>query len=129
MACKDTPIYCTACSSGLNLTTSNTCMQWQISVSAYLSCASICRTCFQSANLCTSCYAGFSLFNNTCVNPCPYAMIGINSVCIGCASGCATCFGVSSNCTSCIGTKILYKQSCLDSIPSNLWFNSVTLKY
>lgn len=69
-------------------------------------CSSICVTCSEVADNCTSstCAANYFYLDNECLNVCPNNYYPDRSTreCKGCASGCATCFGAdNSSCTVC----------------------------
>ena len=65
-------------------------------------CNDTCENCTTNAFKCTSCYAGFYLYNFSCYNPCPLqTYTNSNTTCAPCFSLCYECGTISTNCTVC----------------------------
>lgn len=65
-----------------------------------------CTACYNNANYCTACIAGFSWSFYTCYSPCPTAYFldngGLN--CTSCSLYCSVCVGPKTNCTVCVSS-------------------------
>jgi proprotein convertase subtilisin/kexin type 5 len=64
-------------------------------------CSAECQQC-SSPTVCTSCAAGYYLFNSNCISSCPtrYSSNATERVCKPCPSDCLTC-DTNGNCLSC----------------------------
>ena len=81
-----------------------------------MECNSKCTSCASNPNFCTACKSPFilNLYDNTCVEECPYGLTVYNpswGICEKCAGNCKTCEGNIKTCTSCKTNLYLNKDT------------------
>lgn len=68
-----------------------------LSGTSCLPCGSSCRTCFGTANNCTSCTSGLSS-GGVCIDSCPTGTFASSGFCTACDASCRTCQNSPFNC-------------------------------
>jgi len=94
-----------------------------------IQCDASCKTC-SSTYICLSCYRGFYLFENQCLQTCPspYVPDDFYKKCALCDSTCKTCTGPNPNdCLTCNDSNNVWDDgNCINQCPSNKYLNLTT---
>ena len=76
-----------------------------------------CDNCDSSDDYtCSICKSGFVLYNNQCLEDCPYKMFKVGQLCYDCGVKCLECSSYKS-CNLCEGLNVIYDGNCVEACP------------